>query len=68
MCFVLHAVVTDTALSLLSISDAGWVIHFDVPPQLDVFANRLWCLRKYYERYEDKTERVWITNIILELI
>lgn len=67
-CGFLHAVLTDVALSLLNISDACWVIHFDVPSQLDVFANRLWSLRKYFERYEDKNECVWITNIILESI
>lgn len=46
------SVLTDSISNILSISDAGWVIHFDVPSQVEIFGDRLWCQRKYFELYE----------------
>ena len=36
----------------VNISDAAWIIHYDIPENQAIFANRLWCMRKYFEKFD----------------
>lgn len=49
-------VVTDGVLSVLNLSDVCWTIHYDIPTVLESFANRTWCMRRYFAKYDDIKE------------
>ena len=46
--FVFFQVMTDSALHDMPVSDAAAVIHYEMPSSSTEFADRLWCLRRFF--------------------
>lgn len=49
-------VVSDKIVNQMEIQDATCVIHFDVPSQQTLFANRLWCCRSNFHKLVKSVE------------